>query len=543
MSRRRTQNESASLRAGGVQDAQPSGSSTFLSGARNVVISDGEFNNVQGTHTNLVINLNQSPPTQGPFRNRITSNDPSVSSHRNTPNPVREARPRVPESENFASNQLPEVQQSNIIYQRHLELKGHGFPLWIPPPNQNLPIQYRRTGVCIGDVGIITPNGGFSYLFNICLPHDDPVNRRLPENFSPISEATDIDKFPVFDDDSHLASASIVKALPDSPSSGVQFESSASEGAILTMPLGATSERLGNFASFRRYAASNMIDWYKFVNGVLGREAKNGDIRLVVGCVKTSTWGIATFANQSRQSSCRLSFCPLEVPSSDSISSDSSRYVWEYSGTADVRTGPSSGERNGLKQADDPGDVVFENQCLFLCTLNATLPDKTWSEIHRDLDPSNLQLRGDLHPASAKDSVSTRYPINPSSATKNTPSTLSSHKLGKRRSPDLHSELQNDIIAFGDKPAVLDSDPLPTPISHPSGGLNGVLMTMVPAARMVITHDDDWSSVASKYDTFPDPHKLLEHILVSHHICEEDGQIMSTLTCAYLEFDANRTPH
>jgi len=42
---------------------------------------------------------------------------------------------------------------------------------------------------------------------------------------------------------------------------------------------------------------------------------------------------------------------------------------------------------------------------------------------------------------------------------------------------------------------------------------------------MVITQDDDWSSVASKYDTIPDPHTLLQQILVSHRICEEDGVI------------------
>jgi len=230
------------------------------------------------------------------------------------------------------------------------------------------------------------------------------------------------------------------------------------------MPLGATTERLGNFASFRRYAASNMVHWYKFVNGVLGREAKNGDIRLVVGCVKTKSWGIATFANQSHQSSCRLIFCPLEASSSHSVSSDSSQYVWEYSGTADVRTGPSPGENDELKQVDDPGDVVYENQCLFLCTLNATLPDNIWSEINCDLDSGDLQLelQGDLHPT--KDSVST-VSINPTSATKNTrPSTLSSHKLGKFRNPDPHSKLQNNIIAFDDKPVVLESDPLSIPV-------------------------------------------------------------------------------
>ena len=110
-------------------------------------------------------------------------------------------------------NQTIFTQKSNDIYERHLILKGRGFPLWIPESNQLLHLDYRRTGVRIGDVGIITHSGGFSFLFNICLPHDHPVNPRiLPEHFTPISppiEATDIEKFVVFKNGSHLASASI----------------------------------------------------------------------------------------------------------------------------------------------------------------------------------------------------------------------------------------------------------------------------------------------------------------------------------------------
>jgi hypothetical protein len=92
-------------------------------------------------------------------------------------------------------------------------LKGRGFPLWIPDPNRVLPLNYRRTGVRIGDVGIITESGAFSFLFNICLPHNDPVNpQMLPENFAPISppiQATDIENFKVFKNGDHLASASV----------------------------------------------------------------------------------------------------------------------------------------------------------------------------------------------------------------------------------------------------------------------------------------------------------------------------------------------
>ena len=115
----------------------------------------------------------------------------------------------------FQQNQLQQSQEisfqkSNDIYERHLTPKGRGFPLWIPEPNRVLPIDYRRTGIRIGDVGIITHSGGFSFLFNICLPHDDPVNpRMLPEHFAPISppiEAIDIDEFFFFQHGSHLAS-------------------------------------------------------------------------------------------------------------------------------------------------------------------------------------------------------------------------------------------------------------------------------------------------------------------------------------------------
>ena len=223
------------------------------------------------------------------------------------------------------------------------------------------------------------------------------------------------------------------------------------------MPLGATSESLGNTASFREYVASNLVQWYKFVNGVLGREAKNGDIRLVIGSVKTTSWGIATFANQARQSSCRLSFCPVEVPSSDS-----SRYVWEYSGIADVKTGPSQREKNELRHGDESGSVIYENQCLFLRTMNPKLSPSTWSE----KGSGDLQLQGDLHPA--RHSASTASSINRTSASRNQSRTLSSqssHRLGNRTSLNPHSELHNNSVTFDDESAVLNSDPLSTLVS------------------------------------------------------------------------------
>jgi hypothetical protein len=92
-----------------------------------------------------------------------------------------------------------------------------------------LPIAYQRTGIRIGDVGIITPDGGFSFLFNICVPHDDPINPRiLPEGFSPLQAAlTDVDvvEFSRFNSGSYLASPSIEKKEGESHSKCVAFNS------------------------------------------------------------------------------------------------------------------------------------------------------------------------------------------------------------------------------------------------------------------------------------------------------------------------------
>ena len=108
------------------------------------------------------------------------------------------------------------VLRSNEMYERHLKLKGRGFPLWIPQPNLRLPIPYRAKGVCIGDVGIVTGFGGFDFLFNICRTRDDPINpEELPDNFAPIYpplNPTDVREFREFSSGSYLASSSIVES-------------------------------------------------------------------------------------------------------------------------------------------------------------------------------------------------------------------------------------------------------------------------------------------------------------------------------------------
>ena len=81
-----------------------------------------------------------------------------------------------------------------------------------------------------------------------------------------------------------------------------------------------------------------------------------------VGFDKATSWGIATFANQTQENSCLLKFGPSE--------GDSARtYKWsEYSGVADVRAGPDSYEIDELRL---DGDLQMSNlkTNVFLCAL------------------------------------------------------------------------------------------------------------------------------------------------------------------------------
>ena len=286
------------------------------------------------------------------------------------------------------------------MYERHLTLKGRGFPLWIPQPNIRLPIPYRAKGVCIGDVGIVTAFGGFDFLFNICRTRDDPVNpEELPDNFAPIYpplNLTDVQEFREFSSGSYLASSSIVKSQTSEQAPcvylsflffillmlyyrGLTFESSASEGAILTMPDGAFQEELCNLYKIRDYVAVHAANWYKFINGPLrGREAQNGDVRVVVGCDKTTSWGMATFTNTSsaQQSNFRLKFCPLRGQQQSQHNAGTT-YTWEHSGVAEVRVGPEPGENEELGETPTR---QLRNQCLFMRTLSVTLSDSMWAE-------------------------------------------------------------------------------------------------------------------------------------------------------------------
>ena len=46
-----------------------------------------------------------------------------------------------------------------------------GYPLYMPTPPEGLPPSHRENGIRVGDVGVITANGAFHFLFNVFQHH------------------------------------------------------------------------------------------------------------------------------------------------------------------------------------------------------------------------------------------------------------------------------------------------------------------------------------------------------------------------------------
>ncbi|KIK55432.1 hypothetical protein GYMLUDRAFT_840137 [Collybiopsis luxurians FD-317 M1] len=143
-------------------------------------------------------------------------------------------------------------------YARLLLHHGHGYPLWVPEPNEALPQEYLTEGVGVGDVGIVTAGGSFDFLFNVFKPAEHLINRcqpgGLPEGFVPLpwdprflqvnshqhrsgvpisSRGTQSIEFEV-------GASAPIPGAPSKIEGGIELKFSDSRGAMLMLPNGAS---------------------------------------------------------------------------------------------------------------------------------------------------------------------------------------------------------------------------------------------------------------------------------------------------------------
>ena len=213
------------------------------------------------------------------------------------------------------------------------------------------------------------------------------------------------------------------------------FESSASEGAVLAMPSATFQSNLNDLDRFYQHIGTHAESWYRYANGPgMGRRLDNGDLCLVIGCDKTTSWGIATFSNSLDQTTSRLQFRPVESSSGDPGCS----YVWEHSGTADSpRVGPDRAATSALGTQAEARSL--QNQCLFVRFLSLKLSDSAWSGFR---EPSGVQIRMESH-----------RPTFTANKTSNQPNLRSSRRFGAA----LTNAFRSTFGLFGDASNVAET--------------------------------------------------------------------------------------
>ncbi|KAJ7277527.1 hypothetical protein C8J57DRAFT_1061057 [Mycena rebaudengoi] len=304
------------------------------------------------------------------------------------------------------------------LYSRLLLPEGHGYPLFHPKPFDDLPEQARRVGTEIGDVGVVTSNGAFDVIFNICRAADDPINRfGVPEGFEqvhfiPGDVATqELCLCPGSD----VSNTKISKRRLDVDAGAVvEISTSSKEAAVLVLPDGASRSDLRRLKKFRNYALKHAQHWYAFVNGELERMVESNALYLVTGVDKCSTWSVAAVEDQSED--CRVS---LKLKAAQ-VGTAGTTYAWEWE-TA------SSFANSGPRRL--PGEELWkDNQTVFLRGFKVVVRPAPLKKLNKalsivDSKPSDILSKSRFIPYSrlssggTNSSSSSRSPTQPSDLT------------------------------------------------------------------------------------------------------------------------------
>ncbi|KAF7374428.1 WD40 containing domain protein [Mycena sanguinolenta] len=396
------------------------------------------------------------------------------------------------------SSPLAAVYSESVNYCSQLLRQGRGFPLYVPRPQPNLPAEYQRRGVAIGDVGRVTPEGGFDFFFNIYLPANHPINANVPEDFVPLSPCDPIDvSYHDFDPGNFVSSPSVTeisREYPEFPGGEFVFSCREPTGAALTLPHGAHLEKLENLETMRQYAAKHAESWYKYVNGTRGRGLVNGNLYLVTGCEKPRSWGMASFHGVSLQNEFQLSFQPTRGED------EGYRYRWR-------------GSYCHRKQADSPlEDGTPLNQTTFIHAFAISVGEGIWEKLF-GAEVCQLVDSSTFLDKSGRSFVP--YGSQGSSFLWSFFSGNGTFSGGKQCSGPALAPGDGIVTdAFRDRrgnTAFLPSCLLPvrknysesrafsqlmvSRIIHPSEIIHERIFREAPQARVVITHDDDWRDV------------------------------------------------
>ncbi|KAF9002748.1 hypothetical protein BDQ17DRAFT_1425702 [Cyathus striatus] len=358
------------------------------------------------------------------------------------------------------------------IYMDCMLSHGYGFPLWLPELDLSLPAAYREIGVQIGDVGYITENGGFSFLFNVWQSRSNGINPpNLPESFYLDNVAKVTAKHQLFGPWNTICSGATNRSTTWQTRK-VYFECYGTEGAILCTPRTTYLEELQNERALHDFIYTNGEHWYSYAVNQCGRPIRKDSLYFITGHVKTQSWGIATFDHHMPKPFNVLKFGSLSRWNGLRYRGDSCRtYVWKESRSATARSGPTDPSLSG-------GGIECDNQCLFVHGFKISLSNTVWASITRTATT-----------AVRNDAAASQHTCSPASS--------SSRRSEARNTTPNSSCYQGSysnkmsITMFPTKPKVF----------HPSDVINEILLKENPLARISIAHDKDWIALIQEKGT------------------------------------------
>jgi len=263
------------------------------------------------------------------------------------------------------------------------------------------------------------------------------------------------------------------------------------------MPDGAFREDLRSTTLFRDFAAENAESWYRFINGPSGWDLGNGELRLITGCDKATTWGLAVYQNMQSEGE-SLDRPLLKFRNTSDAGVPGTTYCWENEGTAEVKAGPEF----EVDEAMPGNGARARNQCTFIRSHTIMLSEAEWARVQSTL-------------VSALDSRRASKPTQPQSTRSFKFSTSATMSDSHDRSAVSSGSTSNFLSHWAEKAIhpstylaeMLLRKVLMIPLRHLS--LANILKH--PEANVAVVHDDHWGAVIGEVRWFTEFLKNLSH--------------------------------